>query len=112
MAMSTPPTKPLIIQTAGGMSCPPSKSPSPSPSLTLDALRSSVTNRLAAMADVGGVNSFRSFARSWQRAVGFAEVIPRRPSFVLAHEHPSQEDIQYGRSHVEHRPSSARGRVC
>ena len=56
------------------------------------------------MADVGGVNSFRSFARSWQRAVGFAEVIPRRPSFILAHEHPSQEDIQYGRSLVENRP--------
>ncbi|KAI9147932.1 Vacuolar amino acid transporter 1 [Paramyrothecium foliicola] len=64
---------------------------------------SSVTNRLAAVADIGGVNSIRSFARSWQRAAGFAEVIPRRPSFVLAFDQPAQdgEDIQYGRGHVD-----------
>ncbi|KAB8254628.1 transmembrane amino acid transporter protein-domain-containing protein [Aspergillus pseudonomiae] len=30
----------------------------------------------------GGVNSIDSFARSWQRAAGFPEIIPRRPSFV------------------------------
>lgn len=35
---------------------------------------------------MGGVNSFRSFTRSWQRAAGFPEVIPHRPSFVFAHE--------------------------
>ncbi|KAF5551955.1 vacuolar amino acid transporter 1 [Fusarium napiforme] len=62
--------------------------------------RSSVTYQLAAIADVGGVNSFRSFARSWQRAAGFPEVIPRRPSFVLAPEQDT-EDLQYGRSHVQ-----------
>ncbi|KAM4062227.1 transmembrane amino acid transporter protein [Hirsutella rhossiliensis] len=45
--------------------------------------RSSVSNRLASVADIGGVNSFRSFARSWHRAASFAEVIPRRPSLVL-----------------------------
>lgn len=67
--------------------------------------RSSVTNRLAALTEIGGVNSIRSFTRSWQRAAGFAEVIPQRPSFVFApdqapiggHEAP----IQYGRSDVE-----------
>ncbi|KAI1053995.1 hypothetical protein LB507_007081 [Fusarium sp. FIESC RH6] len=61
--------------------------------------RSSITYQLAAIADIGGVNSFRSFARSWQRAAGFHEVIPRRPSFVLA---PDQDvdDLQYSRSHV------------
>lgn len=52
--------------------------------------RSSVTNRLAALGDVGGVNSIRSFTRSWQRAAGFTEVIPQRPSFILA---PDQEPI-------------------
>lgn len=70
--------------------------------------RSSVTNRLAAMADIGGVNSFRSFARSWQRAAGFTEVIPRRPSFVYTEDQavddPSTEDLTYGRSHVDRRP--------
>jgi vesicular inhibitory amino acid transporter len=36
------------------------------------------------MADVGGVNSFKNFARSWQRAAAFPEVLPRRPSLVFA----------------------------
>jgi solute carrier family 32 (vesicular inhibitory amino acid transporter) len=69
--------------------------------------RGSVTHRLAAVADIGGVNSIRSFARSWQRAAGFPEVIPRRPSFVFAPDqqpqHPSgsSEDIQYGRGSAE-----------
>ncbi|KAL2271698.1 hypothetical protein VTJ83DRAFT_1069 [Remersonia thermophila] len=46
--------------------------------------RPSITNRLAALTDIGGVNSIRSFTRSWQRAAGFPEVIPQRPSFVFA----------------------------
>ncbi|RSL95510.1 hypothetical protein CEP52_012001 [Fusarium oligoseptatum] len=74
--------------------------------------RSSVTNHLAAIADIGGVNSFRSFARSWQRAAGFPEVIPRRPSFVLAGEQDGeqqQQHIQYGRSHVEGTSQSQTG---
>lgn len=52
------------------------------------------------MADIGGVNSIRSFARSWQRAAAFPEVIPRRPSFVFA---PDQdpEQLQYGRSQID-----------
>ncbi|PYH40673.1 putative transporter [Aspergillus saccharolyticus JOP 1030-1] len=32
----------------------------------------------------GGVNSIDNFARSWQRAACFPEVLPRRPSFVAA----------------------------
>lgn len=48
--------------------------------------RFSVSSRLASVADYGGVNSFRSFARSWQRAASFAEVIPRRPSLVISPE--------------------------
>ncbi|KAK4106605.1 amino acid transporter [Parathielavia hyrcaniae] len=52
--------------------------------------RSSVTNRLTAFTDIGGVNSIRSFTRSWQRAAGFPEVIPQRPSFVFA---PDQAPI-------------------
>lgn len=66
--------------------------------------RSSVSNRLAAVADVGGVNSIRSFTRSWQRAAGFTEVIPQRPALVFA---PDQEPlgahdgVQYGRRDEE-----------
>jgi vesicular inhibitory amino acid transporter len=65
------------------------------------------------MADIGGVNSFRSFARSWQRAAGFHEVIPRRPSFILSHDasgvdDPSAEndDFQYSRSYVGERTTA------
>ncbi|UKZ68698.1 uncharacterized protein TrAtP1_009721 [Trichoderma atroviride] len=67
----------------------------------IERRRSSVTDRLAAMADVGGVNSFRSFARSWQRAAAFPEVIPRRPSFILATDQQlagDAEDAEYSRS--------------
>ncbi|KAG6069347.1 hypothetical protein E4U32_000061 [Claviceps aff. humidiphila group G2b] len=58
------------------------------------------------MVDIGGVNSFRSFARSWRRAASFAEVIPRRPSFVLAPEgeavdDSSDWDMDDGRSHID-----------
>ena len=72
--------------------------------------RSSVSNRIAAMGDLGGVNSFKSFARSWQRAAGFAEVIPRRPSFVYAQDQAGDNDnplvgeIHYGRSLVGQLP--------
>ncbi|KAB5570340.1 transmembrane amino acid transporter protein-domain-containing protein [Coniochaeta sp. 2T2.1] len=77
--------------------------------------RSSVTNRLAALTELGGVNSIRSFTKSWQRAAGFQEVIPNRPSFAFA---PDQQPIagvpgasgafHYGRSDVEsgHRGAS------
>ncbi|KAI3400989.1 hypothetical protein diail_1197 [Diaporthe ilicicola] len=66
--------------------------------------RSSVTHRLAALGDVGGVNSIRSFARSWQRAAEFTEVIPQRPSFLLAPEQDpigAHDGLQYGRSDEE-----------
>lgn len=69
-----------------------------------------MTNRLSALGDVGGVNSIRSFTRSWQRAAGFAEVIPQRPSFVLA---PDQEPIvahdgiHYANGRDEEAPASS-----
>lgn len=67
--------------------------------------RSSMTMRLASIADIGGVNSMRSFTRSWQRAAGFAEVIPQRPSFVFAPDQAPtlapEDDIEYGRSQSE-----------
>lgn len=40
--------------------------------------------RLNALRNAGGVNSLDNFARSWQRAVGFHEVTPVRPSFRYA----------------------------
>jgi vesicular inhibitory amino acid transporter len=37
--------------------------------------------RVQALGDAGGVNSINNFARSWQRAAGFFEITPARPSF-------------------------------
>ncbi|KAE8382129.1 transmembrane amino acid transporter protein-domain-containing protein [Aspergillus bertholletiae] len=50
---------------------------------------------------VGGVNSIDSFARSWQRAAGFPEIIPRRTSFVSVEsdEEWSVDDIDAFRDH-------------
>lgn len=62
--------------------------------------RSSVGARLAALTDIGGVNSIRSFTRSFQRAAGFTEVIPQRPSFIFA---ADQEPI-FGGPHGEGGP--------
>ncbi|KAF2205783.1 hypothetical protein GQ43DRAFT_406626 [Delitschia confertaspora ATCC 74209] len=42
---------------------------------------SSMSVRLNALGDAGGVNSINNFARSWQRAAGFFEITPVRPSF-------------------------------
>lgn len=42
--------------------------------------------RLNSLAQVGGANSIENFARSWQRAAGFAEIPPRQPSFIFADE--------------------------
>ncbi|RYP93384.1 hypothetical protein DL770_000427 [Monosporascus sp. CRB-9-2] len=72
--------------------------------------RSSVTNRLAAITDIGGVNSIRQFSRSWQRAAVFQEVIPQRPNFTFA---PDQEPVytaepnQYGRDDIESGPRTS-----
>ncbi|OAA54441.1 Amino acid transporter, transmembrane [Cordyceps fumosorosea ARSEF 2679] len=84
-----------------------------------DRRRSSVSQRLTAMADIGGVNSFRQFARSWQRAAEFPEVIPRRPSIVYNDDaEPIGQDetgtrdegedgaIYYGRSPVAATPTT------
>jgi vesicular inhibitory amino acid transporter len=54
--------------------------------------RSSVALRLDALAHVGGVNSIANFARSWQRAAGFHEVTPHRPSFLLTSDDDADED--------------------
>jgi vesicular inhibitory amino acid transporter len=40
-----------------------------------------VSQQLHALGDAGGVNSINNFARSWQRAAGFFEITPVRPSF-------------------------------
>ncbi|KAF4633213.1 hypothetical protein G7Y89_g4909 [Cudoniella acicularis] len=66
--------------------------------------RSSIALRINSLAQVGGVNSIENFARSWSRAANFLEVVPHRPSFILADEdeHDATETIEYGRTDPEY----------
>lgn len=59
--------------------------------------------RLNNITQVGGVNSIENFARSWQRAAGFFEVTPRRPSLSLVStdDNDTGEAYHYGRTDSE-----------
>ncbi|KAF2728949.1 hypothetical protein EJ04DRAFT_516296 [Polyplosphaeria fusca] len=67
--------------------------------------RSSMAMRLHALGDAGGVNSVNNFARSWQRAAGFFEITPVRPSFRLESddEREHEEFPRTGLSAPDHR---------
>lgn len=54
--------------------------------------RSSLSQHIGAIGDAGGVNSINNFARSWQRAAGFFEITPVRPSFRVESDHEDQDD--------------------
>ncbi|KZM19494.1 uncharacterized protein EKO05_0003109 [Ascochyta rabiei] len=58
---------------------------------TLRRRRSSVSQQLHTLVDAGGVNSINNFARSWQRAAGFFEITPVRPSFRVESEDEADE---------------------
>jgi vesicular inhibitory amino acid transporter len=60
--------------------------------LTINA-RSSMSMRITALRDAGGVNSINNFARSWQRAAGFFEITPVRPSFRIESDGDDDLDI-------------------
>ncbi|CAG8187552.1 unnamed protein product [Penicillium olsonii] len=62
---------------------------------------SSISNRFR---QAGGPNSLDNFARSWQRAAAFPEVLPRRSSFVSTNE---DDDIAIatGQDHSSHSAS-------
>ncbi|RFU35877.1 hypothetical protein B7463_g528, partial [Scytalidium lignicola] len=67
--------------------------------------RSSITARLNSITQIGGVNSIENFAKSWQRAAGFLEVTPQRPSFVLAEPdilRDEEDAIDYRRTDSEY----------
>lgn len=71
--------------------------------------RSSVGARLTALTDIGGVNSIRSFTRSFQRAANFTEVIPQRPSFIFAADQEPIFGPHDGMSEAGGEPGSFRG---
>ncbi|KAI9802856.1 MAG: hypothetical protein M1833_001455 [Piccolia ochrophora] len=62
--------------------------------------RSSISLGLNSLRHAGGVNSLENFARSWQRAVGFHEITPRRPSLLFTDE-SSQDGDEFRRSDEE-----------
>ena len=61
--------------------------------------------RINSIRQAGGVNSIDNFARSWQRAAGFYEITPVRPSFRYAEE---GEPPEYGRTEVGATPKDPR----
>jgi vesicular inhibitory amino acid transporter len=61
---------------------------------------------LNALRQVGGVNSIDNFARSWQRAAGFYEITPVRPSFRFAEE--GEGEPSYSRQDVAGSPEASR----
>jgi vesicular inhibitory amino acid transporter len=66
---------------------------------TLRRRRSSVSQQLTALGDAGGVNSINNFARSWQRAAGFFEITPVRPSFRV--ESDDEADVDAATDDIE-----------
>lgn len=58
---------------------------------------------IQALGDAGGVNSINNFARSWQRAAGFFEITPVRPSFRVADEDDPADFPRSGLSVTDHR---------
>jgi vesicular inhibitory amino acid transporter len=53
---------------------------------------SSISQGLQALGQAGGVNSINNFARSWQRAAGFFEITPVRPSFRVSSDDDGADD--------------------
>jgi vesicular inhibitory amino acid transporter len=71
------------------------------------SFRSSVALRFDHLIHAGGVNSIDRFAASWQRAAGFFEVTPVRPSFRFA-EDGEEEGTAYSRQDIQQSPDAAR----
>ncbi|KAF2680171.1 vacuolar amino acid transporter-like protein 1 [Lentithecium fluviatile CBS 122367] len=65
--------------------------------------RSSMSLRIQALGEVGGVNSLNNFARSWQRAAGFVEITPVRPSFRIESDEAPEDFPRAGLSAPDHR---------
>jgi vesicular inhibitory amino acid transporter len=60
--------------------------------------------RVHALGEAGGVNSINNFARSWQRAAGFVEITPVRPSFRIESDDGDDDDFpRAGLSASDHR---------
>ena len=71
--------------------------------LIFQIFRSSLSVRISSITHAGGVNSLESFARSWSRAAGFAEIPGRKPSFIL-----SQDEENARGSGVSATPAESR----
>lgn len=59
-------------------------------------LRSSTPfHRINSLAQIGGVNSFENFARSWTRAAGFIEVTPQQSYIIQDDREPGRDDVSH-----------------
>ncbi|KAF2430353.1 hypothetical protein EJ08DRAFT_240750 [Tothia fuscella] len=71
--------------------------------------RSSTAVRLNAFVHAGGVNSIDNFARSWQRAAGFYEITPVRPTFRFDDDDAEETgEPSYSRQNVAASPEESR----
>ena len=50
--------------------------------------------RISSLAQIGGVNSLENFARSWQRAAGFYEIVQAPPLFVASEQQERSSSFQ------------------
>jgi len=60
--------------------------------------------RISSIRHAGGVNSIDNFARSWQRAAGFFEITPVRPSFVYSETGEEDEEAAEDGEETQPRP--------
>ena len=70
--------------------------------------RSSFAERVHALRTAGGPNSLDAFARSWQRAAGFYEVVPVRQSFLYVDGGEDEQQPDYVRGEIDTSPMSQR----
>ncbi|KAF2669338.1 hypothetical protein BT63DRAFT_425074 [Microthyrium microscopicum] len=68
--------------------------------------RSSFNVKINQLRQIGGVNSIDNFAQSWQRAAGFHEIAPIRPSFRFAND--EEGEPSYLKSDIENSPDASR----
>ena len=69
---------------------------------TLNHKRSSFSTKVNSIAQVGGLNSFENFARSWQRAAGFAEFPHQRSLLAETEANDSESRHDSGASRNVH----------
>ena len=94
--------KPSPSATSNTISVPGASPPHGEARQTLHHKRSSFSTKVNSLAQVGGVNSFENFARSWQRAAGFAEFPQQRSLLAETESYDAESGRDSGTSRNVH----------